>query len=174
MRNTYIPEDHWDRIRRRCDEEYGAFFEVLRKTGFRVDDVLYSRNWQWLGDCVSLRERKTGKIRTVPYTSEIIAAITSYRKAVGILIPEPLSYFFPARRRGVGLRRKAHRSTMIRQFQKAVRLAGLEGLGYTIHSLRKCYARDLFRRTRSLLEVQRDLNHTNIATTALYVFSDCM
>lgn len=104
-----------------------------------------------------MHERKTGNVRTVPYSGK-------YRVSGG-----NLSYVFPSRRGRAGDKRKLHRSTFWRHFEKAVLAAGLDGRGYTVHSLRKCYAVSLYRRTGSVELVKSDLGHKSIATTALYL-----
>lgn len=132
-------------------------FDLLLETGFRIDDVLRIRKYQLRRDYITLKERKTGNVRTVPYSGK-------YRVSGG-----NLSYVFPSRRGRAGDKRKLHRSTFWRHFEKAVKAAGLSGRGYTVHSLRKCYAVELYKRTGDVLRVQKDLGHKNLSTTCLYL-----
>lgn len=64
-----------------------------------------------------------------------------------------------------------HRTTYWRHFNDAVERAGLAGRGYSPHSLRKCYAVKLFKKS-GLKAVQDDLGHKYESTTMLYAFSD--
>lgn len=171
--SAYIPPEHMDRIRRKLTAEMRALVDILRLTGYRVDDLLKSREYQWYGKdgYVILYEHKTKKQRKVTYSEEIKEAVERY-KAVRqrTRSVQPLRYFVQGLRDFQADRRHRHRSTVYRHFAEAVKRAGLEGHGYTIHSLRKCYAVDLYNATGSLLEVQRDLGHESLSTTCLYVF----
>ena len=119
---------------------------------------------------MELREHKTGKLRAVKLTPEITLSLTRYRRAkAGKRNLHPLAFTFQAHRREYGTRHKLHRSTFYRAFEQAVKDAGLEGHGYTVHSLRKCYAVDLLKRTGSVEAVQRDLGHKYLSTTLLYI-----
>ena len=45
----------------------------------------------------------------------------------------------------------------------------MSGRGYTLHSLRKCYAVDQLRKTGSYERVQADLGHRYLSTTLIYL-----
>lgn len=179
MENAYIPPGALSAIRARLSEQDRAIIDLLTETGYRLDDVLYSRVYHWSGDSVSLRERKTGNIRTVRITPETRSAIATINR-INIPIGQPLrprlSYFIPTTRINAptGCRAKRHRSTIHAHFARAVREAGYAGCGYTVHSLRKVYAHRLYERTGSLLAVQRDLGHKHLATTLLYALGDAV
>lgn len=171
--SAYIDPADMDRIRRRLSKEDCALVDILRLTGFRVDDLLCSVEFQWSGKTsVTLLEAKTGNIRTVQISPELREAIERYKSARRPRWkPNMLTYFVQARRFRKDDAHKRHRTTLYRHFAEAVKRAGLAGKGYTIHSLRKCYAVDLYNASGSLLAVQKDLGHSNIATTCLYVFA---
>ena len=139
-----------------CDEDK-HIFDLLLETGFRLDDILRLRRYHLSGNYITIKERKTCNVRTVPNLHPVNMS------------GNRLAYVFPSRRCRSGDKRKLHRSTFWRHFEKAVTSAGLDGCGYTVHSLRKCYAVSLYLRTRSLTAVQRDLGHKSIATTSLYL-----
>ena len=166
--NQWIPYEHYTSIRRRLDPRMAALCDLLRTTGYRVDDVLHSTVGQWRDkQSVTLVEFKTAKKRTVVLSDQAQAAVRrliAYRSTVQD--DDPLC---PARRPVPGGRPWLHRSTVYRQFVHAAYLAGFAGRGYTVHSLRKMYARDRYNATQSLLAVQRDLGHKNLSTTMWYV-----
>ena len=166
--NQWIPPEHYAAIRRRLDPRMAALCDLLRDTGYRVDDVLRSTVGEWRGkDSVTLYEYKTKKRRTVYLTEPARSAVRrllSYR--YDLRDDDPLC---PARRPVVGGRPWLHRSTVYRAFVRASERAGLSDRGYTVHSLRKCYARSAYERTGSLLAVQRDLGHKSLETTLWYV-----
>lgn len=177
MENAYIPPGALQAIRARLSEQDRAIVDILAGTGYRLDDVLYSRVYHWSGDSVSLRERKTGNLRTVALPPEIrsaIATVNRYNTPIGQPQRSRLAYFIPTSRKSAPqkCRHKRHRSTIHAHFARAVREAGYEGSGYTVHSLRKVYAHRLYERTGSVLAVQRDLGHKHLATTLLYALGD--
>lgn len=141
---------------------------LLIDTGFRLDDIMHVRLWQLCKPTLTLLERKTGKLRSVSLSHIHIKHWTESSSE-----KNPLSFAFPrlARR---GKRKNMHRTTFWRHFAEAVKACGFAGCGYSPHSLRKVYAVNLLRRTRSLEKVQKDLGHSHIGTTALYAFSDAM
>lgn len=172
--NCWIPLDHYDRIRRYLDVRTGAICDLLLHTGYRVDDVLRSRVGDWLysgvilcGRSVSICEAKTGRVRTVELDDVAQCAV---RRLVDCL-PDTCDLLCPSARPRAGGLPYLHRSTVWRRWERAVMSAGLDGRGYTLHSLRHCYARNRYEDV-GLLATQRDLGHRNIHTTLWYVFGD--
>lgn len=174
MKNKYIPPDHFDRILRASFKEDRALWILSSETGFRIDDILHIRQWQVPSESacrhggqfsLTIREQKTGNVRTVALSERAQLSLAE------IWLHQPkrhkLAYLFPTRRQERC--NNLHRSTVTRHFAEAVRKAGLEGEGYTVHSLRKIYARNRYACTKSMLDVQRDLGHKSLATTLLYL-----
>ena len=176
MENAYIPPDALREVRARLNEYDRAIVDLITLTGYRIDDILFTRVCSWAGAEVTLCERKTGHLRTLKITTElrqVINTINRKNKPDGQRKRSPLAYFIPTTRRiRKGCRHKIHRTTIYRHFEQAVREAGFEGCGYTIHSLRKVYAHDQYKKTGSLLAVQRDLGHKHLETTILYALGD--
>lgn len=168
MKTRWIPEDHYNLILSKMITKDRWLVRLLRATGFRIDDVLHTRRWQWSGKEVSIRERKTQNVRRVPITPEIRRIVEQYEAAAG-LKSSRFSAFVPTRRNRPGDRKKLHRTTLWRHFDKAVQSCGLESYGYSLHSLRKCYAVDQFRKKGSLEAVQSDLGHKYLSTTLIYL-----
>lgn len=165
-RNTYIPPADLSRIMRHADPYYRQIFTLAIETGFRIDDLLTLRIYQAAGSAITLIEAKTRKQRTVTLSLEAREAIKKSIKGKG----HPFGYLFPSKTSKTGQkRRKLHRTTVYRQFERAVKAAGLNGNGYTVHSLRKVYAHRLYDETQSVTAVMRDLNHDRISTTLIYI-----
>lgn len=167
MKSRWIPDDDLNLILSKLDSKDRWLVRLLRLTGFRIDDVLHTRWWQWNGELIELEERKTGNIRRVTISPEIRRVVDLYRGCISGI--HPLRYFVPGRRGRPGDRKKVHRTTVWRHFQAAVKNAGLSGRGYTLHSLRKCYAVDKLRETGSYERVQADLGHKYLSTTLIYL-----
>lgn len=168
MKTQYIPDENLALIREYLRAEDKALIDIIRFTGYRVEDVLRTRDYQWSGESISITEQKTGKVRTVEITEPLKNTVERYRRLAHYKSASPLRYFVPSRRNRPNDKRKLHRTTIYRNFQKAVKKAGFEGKGYSIHSLRKCYAVALLRSTGSLEAVRRDLGHKYISTTFMY------
>lgn len=165
--NQWIPGREYANIRRHLDPRTAALCDLLRTTGYRVDDVLHTTVGNWRGDTVTIREAKTNKCRTVTLSEQAKAAVRRllvYRPNAPD--DEPM---FRGERFRPGDRPWLHRSTVYRRFTQAVFAAGYKDRGYTVHSLRKMYARDRYNATQSLLAVQRDLGHKSISVTMWYV-----
>lgn len=136
---------------------------ILAGTGYRLDDVMHTRVWQWLRPEIELRERKTGKLRRVQIPAQLQRELHKhFRKR------NSLRFAFPALR--TGGRKKMHRTTYWRHFVAAAKAAGLKGR--TPHGLRKLYAVELYRRCGELSAVQADLNHSRPEVTLIYALAD--
>lgn len=165
MRNVYIPEKELAEIVKRLEGVDRVITLLLLGTGFRLDDIMHLRVWQLRAPELTIRERKTGNVRSVTIpagVSEVCKAYAARRMA--------LCYAFPALRRYGA--RKMHRTTYWRHFMEVVRRLGWEDKGYSPHSLRKVYAVNALSRSGSLRAVQKDLGHASMGVTALYALSD--
>lgn len=172
MRNSQISKTDYERILRASSPEDRALWILAAETGFRIDDLLRARQYQISRATAEkpfliLAERKTGKTRGVSLSPRALDAIATLWGLIERR--HPLAYFFQARRRLLGQKNKLHRTTVYRHFNKLLRETKLDKEGYTVHSLRKLYARTAYERTGSLLAVQRDLNHSSVNVTMLYV-----
>lgn len=165
MANRYIPEEHLRKICGRLRGVDRIITEVLLATGFRLDDIMHLRTWELRRETLTIRERKTGHVRSVRIPEEV-----RERLAVHLRKRNPFRYAFPALRSGG--KAKMHRTTYWRHFMAAVKACGLRDEGYSPHSLRKVYAVRRFAETGSLSKVQADLGHTKPEVTMIYAFSD--
>lgn len=165
MANRYIPEEHLQEI---CGKLRGVdkiITDVLLSTGFRLDDVMHLRTWELRREVLTIRERKTGHVRSVRMPEDVRESLAVYLRK-----RNPLRYAFPALRSGG--KAKMHRTTYWRHFMAAVAACGYDEAGYSPHSLRKVYAVRRLAESGSLSEVQADLGHTKPEVTMIYAFSD--
>lgn len=140
--------------------------ELALLTGYRIDDIIQSRRDAWAGDTVTLTEQKTGKKRSVKIDHPIRAVVD---KLNGITNYRNNGFLCPSRRRRRGDGPTLSRCTVWRAWKRACHNGSVTGRGYTVHSLRKCYAVRLWRATGSLEAVQRDLGHDRPTTTMIYL-----
>ncbi len=143
-------------------------FDLLLETGFRLDDILMLRTWQIGKPEITLYEHKTGKRRTKSVSPKLQSALLHSKKQKH---KHNFSFFFSSYH--VDALRQS-RTTFYRHFEKAVHKAKLDGMGFTAHSLRKCYAVSLIKAGFSLESVRDDLNHTSKQTTLIYAYSDLL
>jgi integrase len=130
-------------------------------TGYRVSDILRLRVSDVLGGQVSVRESKTGKERVIKLPKSVRSEIQRIR---GLEEAYSNRLLFPSRN-------KACHSLTRQSVHKAIKSAGqtigLNNLG--AHSMRKTYAYNALKGSRSVSQVQGDLNHTYESTTLRYV-----
>lgn len=168
--SKYIPQEHLVEIMKHLPRKDQIITEVLFHTGFRLDDVMYMRRWQLDRKYAKAVEAKTGKRRAVEIPRKLQEVLHDY--FINQNIRSQFAYCWKAYLRKGNSRKKQHRTTYWRHFDRAVRAAGFAGRDYSPHSLRKCYAVNLYRQTGSLVTVQKDMNHSSLATTMLYALSD--
>lgn len=164
-RSSFIDVDSLQEIFKRLQPINRVVCEFCLYSGFRIDDVLSMHtadivravdNNYWL----CLNERKTGKSRSVRINKEIVGRLLSISGTV---------FVFECNR---DIYKHRCRQTVYRDFKKAAADVLGADTSASVHSLRKCYAVNLFRETGDLFKVQRDMNHSSIGTTALYAMAD--
>ena len=129
---------------------------VCLHTGLRVGDVLALKTAQ-LGKQFWVVEAKTGKKRRVNLTSDLLAEV---RAQAG---PE---WAFPGRDH----RKPRTRQAVWADVKRAARAFRLKQ-NVAPHSFRKVYAVDLMRKYGDVARVKRALNHSDQATTMIYILA---
>lgn len=169
MRADYIPPVRLSKIRDRLGTTDKLIFDVCLETGTRIDDVLDLRKWQIHDGKIYVLESKTSHKRITSVSPGLYSRLSEHVKNKHVF-----AFVFPSRRprRRTTKRKKLNRSTFWRNMVKAAHDCGYKTEQYTPHSLRKCYAVNLFQQTRSLEAVRRDLGHKHLSTTMLYAWSD--
>ena len=165
--NRWIPPDHLTQIMAQLQPENRAIAQLAELTGYRIDDIIRSRRGDWKGRKIKLKEAKTGKTREVRNSPEIRAAAAALDRCAASR--RHAGAMCPGRRQRRGDSPFLARSTIWRAWRRACAAAGLAGRGYTVHSLRRCYAVGVWQRTRSIEAVQRDLGHDKPSTTWIYL-----
>lgn len=126
---------------------------IMADTGLRVSDALALTCGQIMaapGGRLTVRETKTGKTRCVRLSPRTLAI--ARRRAADRPADAPLMHI--------------HRSTVYRAIHNAAQQLGYKRI--SPHSLRKLYARRIYKRA-GLRAAQAALAHDNAATTVTYV-----
>jgi integrase len=144
-----------------------VLFTLGINTGLRISDLLSLKvsdvaDRNRLKNRVSIRERKTGKIKDFPLGKTSKKALKEYFK---VLSPAPGCYLFPSRK---GYNKPISRVQAYRVLNKACRVAGLnERIG--THSMRKTFGYHAYKMGMDLSVIQKLLNHSNPAVTLNYI-----
>jgi integrase len=142
---------------------YGPMYRILWMlgvhTGLRISDLLNLRVAD-IKPQMAVREKKTGKIRTIEISAEMIDAIGAYAKRCYL---NPRNMLFPGQKMGYPI----SRMNVWRVFRAVGAELGIAGL--SPHSMRKTFATDLYAATGDISAVQRALRHKYIDTTMAYL-----
>lgn len=131
---------------------------VMLSTGLRVGDVLELTPEQ-IKPSTRVRERKTGKVRTVRIPKSLCEEVMQRAGTV---------WAFPSPRDPMKHRTRQAVWADIKRAQKACRFT----VNLGTHSMRKAYAVKLMHRYGDLERVQRALAHDRPEVTMLYALAD--
>lgn len=160
MRSDYINTDTVQHILWALTPQNKLACELALATGWRIDDVLRLRTEALLnGRKITLIEKKTGKKSTRTISAKL------YKRLVD---ESGKLYVFEGRN---DYRKHRTRQAVYQDLKRAAQRFNIK-LNLSPHSLRKNYAVYLREQGLSVAEIQRELNHRDIAVTMIYCFSD--
>lgn len=159
MRTEWVKPDEMDCILMAMHWHNALALRVSLATGLRISDVLSLRS-----DClhlerISLRERKTGKRRTVRLPQSLKIDLARIAGKV---------FIFEGRLSPLKARTRQAVYKDMRSAAKALHLSG----AIAPHSCRKAYAVRKYHASGDIRAVQRLLNHDSEAVTILYALAD--
>lgn len=137
-----------EQLRRALPWRDGLACAVMADTGLRVSDVL-NLTRKGFKQTMTVRELKTGKLRTVRLSSQ------TYEECLAYLRTTESEYVIDC-----------HRSTLWRSITSAAAAYGWEHV--SPHSLRKLFACEYCAK-HGIAATQRELQHKNIGTTLRYL-----
>jgi integrase len=149
---------------RRWNPKYELLFLICLKSGLRVSDALKLRagDFHPTKTQITVTEQKTGKERKITFKPGTHKKIITY-----------IGFYHIGESDFLIFRRAGERSkplSRVRAWQVIKKIStdsGLEGIG--THSMRKTYAKNLYKKTKSIKRVQQDLNHKYATTTYGYL-----
>lgn len=130
---------------------------ICEETGLRVGDVLAIKT-EDLKQRMTVRESKTGKPKRVRFRNELYSAI---KRNAGTV------YVFEGR---TDIQKHRTRQAVWKDLKRAS-LALRMPRDFSVHGLRKMYAVQLSEAGYSADEVQKALNHSDLAITLLYLMA---
>lgn len=141
-----------------------TLFDFGRKTGLRVSDIVKlkvsdvtSRKREFT---VTIREKKTGKERSVWITKELKKELVAYVRSLKL---KKTDYLFPSSKRGHHLS-----TTQVYRFLKdAGKLCGRDDIGS--HTMRKTFGRQYYLQTHDIAKLQVIFNHSSPRITLKYI-----
>lgn len=137
-------------------------FKIALETGLRVGDIVKIRWRDIEGNKLKYTAEKTGKRGEAILTWQTVADLRRLHANSNSI------WVFPSPRRAG---RHITRQTLWYRFKRAARRAHIPLGGASPHSLRKVYAVREFR-AHGARAASAALQHTNLATTEIYIFSD--
>jgi integrase/recombinase XerD len=140
-----------------------VFIELLYATGMRISELIQIKlsDIQWLDECI-LITGKGNKQRIVPFNQSTKLALMHYIQNAHL--SSKLGWLFPSSNKTSHLTRQ-------RFFQIIKELAidaGLDPLKVSPHVIRHAFATHLLNHGANLINVQKLLGHSDIATTEIY------
>lgn len=133
--------------------------EISLITGLRINDVLSLKTSDVARRRFSIREEKTGKVRSITLPKDIVERCMN---CCGT------HYVFEHRLNG---RKHRTRQAVFKDLKRVAEAFNVKE-NVTPHSLRKVYAVDEFEKCGDLRRVQRLLNHSDEAVTMLYALAN--
>ncbi len=139
-----------------------AFFIGVRKgdaLALRPEDLDFERH------IVRITMQKTAEpieIPMNPILENVLRGVLAGRE-------EPAPYIFMSTRRSRKTGERTHFVDNKNAFRGALKRAGLDGQGFTFHSIRHTFASTLYRSGAPLLTVSKLLGHRSVKTTERYL-----
>lgn len=149
----------------KSEKEYKiAFLTILGlNLGLRISDLLQLKHKDLLGDELVLTEKKTKKRRILRVNDNVKAAYTVFICRLKAYSED--DYLFLSQKKTVYTIKHVNR--LLKQHY------GIRGKRISSHSLRKSFGRRVWENDhyseRALIMLSRLFNHTNIATTKIYL-----
>ena len=156
MRSACVGKAEIEKVLAALTDENRRVMRVCLETGLRVSDVLSLRTEQIQKQRFTVRESKTGKSRRIRLSAGLWD---------DLLLHAGRYWVFESR---CDIMRHRTRQAVWKDVRRAAVAFRLRD-HVSPHSARKAYATDLLNRGYSLEEVSRKLNHSDYATTLVYL-----
>jgi integrase len=159
-----IPDDKLESFGAHLRAVHFKFYVLLRlglETGLRVSDLLRLRTAQ-ISACMRVLESKTKKTKECRLTDELLALISDYITEHQLTGRDALFFSAPH------AKHKSLSRVRVYQVFKAAAYA-LDMVSIGPHSMRKSFAKKVWRETKSVRAVKDALGHKYLDTTLHYL-----
>lgn len=133
---------------------------VSLTTGLRIDDVLSLKTQDVRKQRFTIKEMKTGKRRTIRLSKSLCDELLAQSGRI---------FIFEHR---LDPRKHRTRQAVFKDLKRACELFRVSGVHISPHTARKIYSVGEYKRTCSVKQVQKLLNHSSEAVTMLYAMAD--
>lgn len=140
-------------------EPYKTIYEIGVANGLRISDILKLKTKVLKVQKPTIREQKTGK------SKRLYIPAKTRRKMDLMARNSPNQYIFFSTSSKTG---HITRQAVYEHFKTAGKKAGIK-VNIGTHTMRKNYAYKAFQKSHNIKKVQKKLNHSNTADTALYI-----
>ncbi|WP_029419964.1 tyrosine-type recombinase/integrase [Alicyclobacillus macrosporangiidus] len=142
--------------------------ETFAFTGIRRQELI---NLEWRDinfreGTLKVRSGKGDKDRLIPLPPQLLRDLEMFKSM------QDVSDFTPVFRSVNG--RRLTPWPLRRLFERYIKLAGLEGKGYTIHKMRHSYATLLMQQGVDVTTIQELLGHADLTATKIYIHTDAV
>lgn len=174
MTSDYITREFFNWLVDALPAKYRAICETAAATGFRIGDLCDAPRGAW--DCktntLTLVEEKTGKTRSVIIDEGSAAYFTLLMHVMRWDNDGADRQYLFQQPNG----RKFNRTAVWKQVRQAAAWNKISTDASVIspHSFRKLYAVEQREKGKTLVEVQRDLNHASPDVTIRYYYADML
>lgn len=150
-----------------------AMFLLLARTGLRISDVvgLKLSNIDWRNNCITLSQRKTGSILSLPLSKELGVAIISYLRNGR---PQSSSeYVFLSQ--NAPFHPLGEHNNFHPELRKYIRRAGIKLPSQKhagVHTFRHSFATNMLKQGASVQDISQILGHGDINVTETYLRVD--
>ena len=133
---------------------------VSLTTGLRIDDVLSLKTETVKKQRFTIKDMKTGKRKTIRLSKPLLDDLLAQSGRV---------YVFEHR---LDYKKHRTRQAVFKDLKRACELFRVSGVNISPHTARKIYSVGEYKRTCSIKQVQKLLNHSSEAVTMLYAMAD--
>jgi integrase len=147
----------------RYGELYRLLFLTGCNTGLRASDLRRLSVGQMDAGELDLEEKKTGKTRHIVLNACIRQVYAEYRRRAGVLYWAPPAFVFELQRGGAACVKYIH--LLISEACASLGYGGSFGS----HTMRKSFAREIYRKTKSRRVLQELLHHSKPSVTDAYI-----
>lgn len=150
-------------FRKQLSPKYLVIWDIGSKIGIRVSDIL-ALNLDIIGkEVITIREKKTGKLKKFPLCPELQKEIFEYYQNY-----RKKQFSYNEKALFVGRQgERLDRSAVYREFNKAANILGIENMG--THTMRKTFGYHHYKQYHDIIMLQQILNHSSPQITLRYI-----